>query len=155
FWQLKQVPDAPESRYLYAVLAGHDFQEGLKNYRDLVFMSHTLDRWGDSIDAFGDMIDTREHAYSQRLPRVDALLASGAVGKLAQRRSEVEARIAAIEGNQDVAALGSSDEREQWARVQRVEAALAAAPDSPENTDLKDRLRLVKGVLYFRLNESF
>jgi len=26
FWQLRNVPDAPESRYLYTVLAGHDFQ---------------------------------------------------------------------------------------------------------------------------------
>ena len=36
-----------------------------------------------------------------------------------------------------------------------LEAALAAAPDDPENAALRDRLRLVKGVLYFRLNDSF
>jgi hypothetical protein len=36
-----------------------------------------------------------------------------------------------------------------------VEAALAAAPDDKERAELKDRLRLVKGVLYFRLNDSF
>jgi tetratricopeptide (TPR) repeat protein len=155
FWQLKDVPDAPESRYLYTVLAGHDFQEGLKNYRDMVFMTHTLDRWGDSMEAFGDMIDTRERAYSERLPRVDALLASGAVEKLSQRRSDLESRVNAIESSKDVAALGSAEEREQWARVVRVEAALAVAPDTAENKDLRDRLRLVKGVLYFRLNDSF
>jgi hypothetical protein len=152
FWQLKNIPEAPESRYLYTVLAGHDFQEGLKNYRDLVYMSHTLDKWGDSMEAFGDMIDTREHAYAQRLPRVDALLASGAVEKLAQRKTDLEGRLNGIDGDKDVAALGSAEERDQWARLQRVEAALAAAPDDPE---LKDRLRLVKGVLYFRLNDSF
>jgi len=33
------------------VLAGHDFQEGLKNYRDMVYMAHTLDKWGDSMEA--------------------------------------------------------------------------------------------------------
>src|SRR5690348_13392191 len=27
FWQLKEMPNAPESRYLYHLLAGHDFQE--------------------------------------------------------------------------------------------------------------------------------
>jgi len=155
FWQLKNVPDAPESRYLYAVLAGHDFQEGLKNFRDLVYMAHTLDKWGDSMEAFGDMIDTRERAYAQRLPRVDALLASGAVEKLGQRKTDLESRLNDIDGGKDVAALGSAEERDQWARLQRVEAALAAAPDSPDNTDLKERLRLVKGVLYFRLNDSF
>ncbi|MDB6100223.1 MAG: hypothetical protein JWO52_222, partial [Gammaproteobacteria bacterium] len=128
FWQLKNIPEAPESRYLYTVLAGHDFQEGLKNYRDLVYMAHTLDKWGDSMEAFGDMIDTRERAYAERLPRVDALLASGAVEKLAQRKTDLESRLNGIDGEKDVAALGSAEERDQWARLQRVEAALAAAP---------------------------
>jgi hypothetical protein len=155
FWQLKNIPEAPESRYLYTVLAGHDFQEGLKNYRDLVFMAHTLDKWGDSMEAFGDMIDTRERAYAERLPRVDALLASGAIEKLAQRKTDLESRVNGIDGDKDVAALGSAEERDQWARLQRLEAALAAAPDDPERAELKERLRLVKGVLYFRLNDSF
>jgi len=155
FWQLKDVPAAPESRYLYALLAGHDFQEGLKNYRDLNFMGKMLDRWGDSMEAFGDMIDTREHAYAERLPKVDALLASGAVDKLQQRRTELETRVSSIEKDGDVAALGSDDEREQWARIQRIEAGLAGAPDTPENAELRARVKLVKGVLYFRLNDSF
>ena len=155
FWQLKAVPDAPESRYLNAVLAGHDFQEGLKNYRDLVYMAHTLDRWGDSMEAFGDMIDTRERAYAERLPRVDALLSSGAVEKLAQRKTDLDNRLNDIDGGADVAALGSAEERDQWARIQRLEAALAAAPEGQDKEDLAERLRLVKGVMYFRLNDSF
>jgi Tfp pilus assembly protein PilF len=155
FWQLKTVPEAPESRYLYTILAGHDFQEGLKNYRDLVFMGRTLDRWNDSMEAFGDMIDTRERAYGERLPRTDALLASGANDKLQQRRTELEQRLNTIESAQDVAALGSAEERDQWARIQRLEAALAGTPATPENAELRDRLRLVKGVLLFRLNDSF
>jgi hypothetical protein len=155
FWQLKDVPEAPESRYLYTLLAGHDFQEGLKNYRDLTFMGHMLDRWDDSMEAFGDMIDTRERAYVERLPRADALLASGAADKLQQRRVDLETRVNTIEKGQDVAALGSADEREQWARIQRLEASLAGTPDTPENAELRDRLRLVKGVLFFRLNDSF
>ena len=155
FWQLKDVPEAPESRYLYVLLAGHDFQEGLKNYRDLNFMGTTLDKWGDNMEAFGDMIDTRERAYAERTPKVDALLSSGAVDKLEQRRTELEARVNGIEKDGDVAALGSEEERDQWARIQRMEAALAGAPDTPENAELRERLRLVKGVLYFRLNDSF
>ena len=97
FWQLKNLPDAPESRYLYALLAGHDFQEGLKNYRDLVYMGGTLDRWSDSIVAFEDMIETRERAYAERLPRADALLASGAVGKLQQRAPRSRRELSTIE----------------------------------------------------------
>jgi hypothetical protein len=155
FWQLKDIPEAPESRYLYTLLAGHDFQEGLKNYRDLTFMGKTLERWDDNMEAFGDMIDTRERAYAERTPKVDALLASNAVDKLQQRRTDLETRVNTIEKDQDVAALGSDEERDQWARTLRVEAALVDAPDTPENAELRERVKLVKGVLYFRLNDSF
>ena len=155
FWQLRNLPDAPESRYLYAVLAGHDFQEGLKNYRDLSYLGHTLSRWADSMEAFGNMIDTREKAYAERLPRADAMLAAGSLDKDQHARDELDGRLNTIETEGDVAALGSPEEREQWARIQRLEEALASAPDDEENANLRDRLRLVKGVLYFRLNESF
>ena len=156
FWQLKNLPDAPESRYLYAVLAGHDFQEGLKNYRDLVYLGGTLEQWDGDMVAFEDMIDTREAAFAERLPRADALLASDAVGTLQQRDVALENRLRTIESQHDVAALGTATEREQWARIQRVEAALrAGAPDTPENAELRARLALVKGVLQYRLNEAY
>src|SRR5438046_289216 len=114
FWQLKSLPDAPESRYLYAVLAGHDFQEGLKNYRDLLYLNGTLERWGDSMGAFQDMIETRERAYAERLPRADALLASGAVAKLQRRNVTLATELRTIETQRDMAALGTTVEREQW-----------------------------------------
>jgi tetratricopeptide (TPR) repeat protein len=155
FWQLKSVPDVPESRYLYTVLAGHDFQEGLKNYRDMVFMGDMLDHWGDSMEAFQDMIETRERAYAQKLPQTDALLSSGVAEKLQQRRVELENQVNTIEKDHDVAALGTAEEREQWARVQRLEAALASAPPGEDTDELKDRLRLVKGVLFFHMNDAF
>jgi hypothetical protein len=155
FWQLRNLPDAPESRYLYTVLAGHDFQEGLKNYRDLGYMGTTLSRWGESMEAFGNMIDTREHAYAERLPRADTLLASGATDRMQQGKEDLEGRLNTIEAEGDVAALGSEQEREQWERIQRLEAALAGAADDEETQEIRDRLRLVKGVLYFRLNDAF
>jgi chromosome segregation ATPase len=86
---------------------------------------------------------------------VDALLGSGAVEKLAQRKTDLDNRLNDIDGGADVAALGSAEERDQWARIQRLEAALAAAPEGQDKEDLEARLRLVKGVMYFRLNDSF
>jgi hypothetical protein len=130
FWQLKNLPDAPESRYLYTVLAGHDFQEGLKNYRDMVYLSGTLEQRDGDMVAFEDMISTREAAFAERLPRADALLASDAVGKLQQRDVALENQLRAIEAQHDVAALGTATEREQWARIQRIEAALNAPAEA-------------------------
>ena len=154
-WQLKTLPDAPESRYLYTLLAGNDFQEGLKNYRSLVAMSGTLERHADDMGAFQDMIETRERAYGERLPRTDALLASGAVEQLQQRDVALENDLKGIEARHDVAALGTDEEREQWARIQRIEAGLAGAPDTPDNAEMRQRLALVKGVLFYRLNDAY
>ena len=155
FWQLQNLPDAPESRYLYTVLAGHDFQEGLKNYRDMVYLSGTLDRWGDSMGAFEDMIAARERAYAERLPRADALLNSEALAQLQQRHVALENELHRIEAAHDVAALGTTEEREQWGRIQRMEGALGGAPDSTGNEELHARVALVHGVLYYRLDEAF
>jgi hypothetical protein len=155
FWQLKNLPDEPESRYLYTVLAGNDFQEGLKNYRDLVHMGDLLERGGYDMEAYENMIDTREHAYAERLPRVDALLASGAVTQLQQRNVDLAGQLQTIEARRDVAALGTNTERDQWARIQRIEAALTGAPDTQETAELRERLALVKGVLFFHLNDAY
>ncbi|MEZ5458432.1 MAG: hypothetical protein R3E65_03565 [Steroidobacteraceae bacterium] len=155
FWQLKDLPTAPETRYLYSVLAGHDFQEGLKNYRDLAYLDRTLTRWSESFDAYGSMIDTRERAFSERLPRADELLAADGVGALAARRNEVESRIGQIAREADYAALGTAEQRDQWQRILLAEEALALEPPGPERDDAAARLRLVKGVLYWNLAASF
>jgi hypothetical protein len=155
FRDVKNLPPSAEAPYLYALLAGHDFQEGVKNYRDLVYMSGTLDRWGEDMSAFQDMIDTRERAYAERLPRVDALLASNKLETLQQRKSALEDRLHAIEVQHDVAALGSDTERDQWGRIQHLDAGLVGAPDTPENGEQRARVTMVKGVLYYQLDEAF
>jgi hypothetical protein len=155
FWQLRELPDAPQSRYLYHLLAGHDFQEGLKNYRDLAFLGGTLTRWQDSIVAFEDMLDTRERAYAERVPQADAVLASGRLDKYGADRANAGGQLDQVEQAQDVSALGTAAERDQWARIVRLEAALLAAPNDEETNVIREKTRLAKGVLYWRLAESF
>ena len=117
----------PSPRYLYAVLAGHDFQEGVKNYRDLVYLNGTLDLWDDSMGAFQDMIETREKAYAERLPRADALLASGdRRGSCSSAMSRSRTSCAASKRSTTSRRWAPSAEREQWARIQRVEAGSRA-----------------------------
>jgi hypothetical protein len=155
FWQLKTLPNAPQSRYLYSLLADNDFQEGLKNYRDLNFLQHGLAGWDDSMEAFAAMIDTRERAYAERLPRTDALLATDAPTQLRAARAAVDSRLNAIETGDDVAALGTAEERAQWARVAALEERVAALPPGIERDATADKLRLIKGVLYWRLDAAF
>jgi hypothetical protein len=155
FWQLDNLPEAPESRYLYHLLAGHEFQEGLKNFRDLDFMRRNLDEWDRSLAAFGDMIDTRRAAYDERLPKIDASLAREDPEALAQTRVELESRLNAAERAGDFAALGTAREQEMWATIQSLEDSLAAQLDDRSLDAVRDKVRLLRGVLYWQMNESY
>jgi hypothetical protein len=149
------VPNAPESRYLYALLASNEFQEGLKNYRELNFMSRNLDDWRQDVSAYDDMLDTRQEAYNRRVPKADAVLAATDLDGLTQKRVDFESRINEIEKSNDVAALGTPEEQETWARLRRIEEYLAAHPDDPDLAEMREKHRLMKGVMYWRLSEGF
>jgi tetratricopeptide (TPR) repeat protein len=155
YWQLTTVPDAPESRYLYALLASNEFQEGLKNYRELNFMSRNLDDWRDDVSAYDDMLDSRQLAYNRRVPQADAVLAATDLAGWTRKRVDFESRINEIEKSNDVAALGTPEEQQTWARLKRIEDYLAAHPDAPGLADMREKHRLMKGVVYWRLSESF
>jgi hypothetical protein len=155
YWQLTTLPNAPESRYLYQLLASNEFQEGLKNYRELNFMSRNLDNWRADVSAYDDMLDTRQEAYKRRLPRADAVMAATDLDGLTQKRMEFESRLNEIEKSKDVAALGTPEEQRIWGRLRRVEDYLAAHPDDPDLAEMRDKWRLMKGLVYWRLSASF
>ena len=155
YWQLTTLPNAPESRYLYALLASNEFQEGLKNYRELNFMSRSLDNWREDVSAYDDMLDTRQEAYKQRVPKADAVLAATDLDALTRERVDFESRINEIEKSKDVAALGTPEEQRTWRRLKRIEDYLAAHPDDPDLVEMREKHRLMKGVMYWRLSASF
>jgi len=155
FWQLAALPDAPESRYLFHLLARNEFQEGLKNYRMMRYMERNLDGWATSIDAFDDMLATREQRYAEKVPVVEEKLKSVDVEELQRRRTEYESRVASAESTGDRAALGTPRERAVWAQVGEMEAVLATAGDDPDANEAREKLRLIKGVVYWQMNDGF
>ncbi len=52
YWRLEELPEGPEARYLFHLLATHEFQEGLKNYRDLNYLYNNLNDWQRNIDVY-------------------------------------------------------------------------------------------------------
>ena len=118
-------------------------------------MSRNLDDWREDMAAFDDMLDTRQQAYNERVPKADAVMAATDLDALTQKRVEFESRINAIEKSNDVAALGTPEEQQTWARLKRIEDFLALHPDDPDLAEMRDKLRLMKGVMYWRLSESF
>jgi hypothetical protein len=103
---------------------------------------------------YNDMIDARERAYAEQRPRADALLGSDSLSQLQAQRQQLENRFNAAVTSEDLAAFGTPQQREQWQRIQRVEAALADAPEAA-TLDAQDKLRLARGVLRWDLQQSW
>ena len=74
-------------------------------------MSRNLDDWRDDVSAYDDMLDTRQEAYNERVPKADAVMAATDLDGLTQKRVDFESRINEIEKSNDVAALGTPEEQ--------------------------------------------
>jgi hypothetical protein len=155
FWQLEQMPDAPHTRYLYHLLASHEFQEGLKNYRDLRLMQANLARWNDSLEAFGAMIEAREIAAAQREPRRQEMLSGTDLESLAAQHGELMERFAQVEANRDVVGLAAPQQLAQWQALARIDATVAALPPGPQSEEFVERARLLRGTLLWDLDGSY
>ncbi len=155
FWQLQNAPDAPHTRYLYHLLASHEFQEGLKNYRDLRIMQRNLVRWRESLGAFDEMVIAREQAAAEREPRKDAVLGAIDLHAAGARQAELSARVGEIAANREIAALATSEEAQQWRSLERVAAALEAMPAGPQRDALAERARLLRGTLVWQLDADY
>ena len=154
-WQLQKLPDAPQTRYLYHLLASHEFQEGLKNYRDLRIMQRNLDGWRESLAAFDEMVTVRGQAASLIEPRRRDTLASTDLAGLGQRQADLEQRVAAIESGRDVAALATGDEGRDWRLLEEVQARIDALPPGPQRDALAERARLLRGTLLWQMDAGF
>lgn len=155
FWQLEQLPEGPEGRYLYHLLASHEFQEGLKNYRDLHYLNNNLDQWHGSIDVFANMLETRKQAYDERLPRVEDALGRADIDDMVQRKFEFDAQLDEIEQGHDWLALANEREFELWGEIAGLESAPALRANIPEADEVRDKVLLLKGVLQWQLERDF
>ncbi len=155
YWRIERLPEGPETRYLYHLLATHSFQEGLKNYRDLGYLQRNLDTWQQNIDVYDNMLDTRRQAYRQRLPRVERALSRANVGGLIDRKLEFDSVLDKIEESNDWLALANEHEFEMWSEITSLERIPALSENSPEAEEVRDKVQLLKGVLQWQLERDF
>ena len=155
YWQLKDLPDGPEARYLFHLLATHEFQEGLKNYRDLNYLLRNLDTWQENIDVYGNMLETRKEAYNERLPRVEDALARADIDGMVSQKLEFDSTLNNIEVSHDWLALATRSEFEMWGEITGLENTAALAADIPEAVEVRNKVQLLKGVLQWQLERDF
>jgi tetratricopeptide (TPR) repeat protein len=154
-WRIEQLPEGPEVRYLYHLLASHEFQEGLKNYRDLSYLQRNLDTWQQNVDVYGNMLDTRRQAYEQRLPRAEDALERADIESLIDRKLEFDSVLDNIEQSSNWLALATEREFEMWGDISSLERTPALSTDTPEAIEVRDKVQLLKGVLQWQLEREF
>ena len=155
YWRLEELPEGPEARYLYHLLARHEFQEGLKNYRDLHYLHENLDRWQQSVGVYANMLETRRQAYEERLPRIEGALARADLDGMVDRKLEFDSLLNDIERSGDWLALANKSEFEMWGEITGLESTPALAADIPEAEEVSDKIQLLKGVLQWQLERDF
>jgi hypothetical protein len=155
YWKLDALPEGDESRYLYHVLATHRFQEALKNYRDLLYLSRNLAGWQESVEVFESMLDTRELAWRERLPGATASLGAADIEAMVDRKLDLDAKLNVIERDKDSVALATPREMEMWREIVALERSPALADDSPAARETRKKISLLKGVLQWNLEKAF
>lgn len=155
FWRLEALPDGPEARYLFHLLATHEFQEGLKNYRDLNYLHGNLDDWQQRVDVYANMLETRKEAYAGRLPRVQAALARADLDGMVAAKLEFDSTLNNIEESGDWLALATRSEFEMWGEITGLESTPALQANFREADEVRDKIQLLKGVLQWQLQREF
>jgi hypothetical protein len=155
FWRVRRLPDTPEGRYLMELLASNGFQEGLKNYRDLDFLSRKLDAGMKNMATYRDILAVRRQGFAERLPRAIAGERALHLERLrADYLAEVR-RLARVESEEDTEALAGQKQRMLAARLERVQAGLTRLSDPAERAAAQDKYRTLRGLLTWDLSAQY
>jgi hypothetical protein len=151
FWKMQELPAAPATHYMVHLLASHEFQEALKNSRDLRFVRHNLEEWSHKIQVYRDMLATSRRAFDERLPRVLGSEPGRNLDRLQAARDRQAAELSRIEREGDAPALANEKEQALLARLKRVDRRLAHDDGAAQ----RDQARLLRGLLAWDLAAEF
>jgi hypothetical protein len=155
YWELEELPEGPEARYLLHVMSTHEFQEGLKNYRDLNYLYRNLDAWQQNVGVYANMLDTRKQKYERSLVDVQGALAKANPDDLVARKLSFDAVLDNIERSYDWLAVATKAEVEMWNEITTLENSPALRADIPEAAEVRDKIDLLKGALQWNLERDF
>jgi hypothetical protein len=154
--RLRGLPDAPETFYLMALMASHDFQTALQNYLDLEDLRRKLVAWQGSLASFEDLIRLRRAYYEPLLPEIDARFRrlDAQMRLRLEQRKNVDRRLQQMLTAPRPEHLATAEEGMLRARLEQLAAALPD-PDHSEQAALRLRIRRLAGVLSWTLETEY
>ncbi|VAW80597.1 hypothetical protein MNBD_GAMMA13-1677 [hydrothermal vent metagenome] len=145
----------PSGQYLVDVLSGHDFQESLKDYRDLGYLADLLNDWLANMVIYNDMVDTRRQAYEERAPAVRERLENKEAAALQERWQHYRDLIDTERQQGDPVNLATSQEKQYWAMLKNAQQKLTDLPDEPRYRSMQAKAEWLQGVLYWQIQSDY
>jgi hypothetical protein len=155
--RLRSLPEAPETFYLVSLMASNDFQTSLQNYIDLTDMRRQLVDRKRSLDAFEDIIRLRRAYYAPRMPAIDQQFRKLDVQRRLrlEQRKHLDQRLNKMLIAPAPELLATSQEYQNQSTLERLESALEDTVQSKASESLRARIRVLKGVLTWRLDTRY
>lgn len=153
---LRELPESPETHYIMELLAAHDFQESLKNYKDLAALRQRLVTWLNNLSVFEELIEIRRQYYTPLLPQIEKEFKKldSRIRLRIEQRDQLNERIRSLLVSRRPEYLATADERYAIDRLAKMKVDIEANP-GVINEDTIYRMKRLSGLLDWRLNSEF
>ena len=150
------LPKSRESYYFTQMLARHDYQEALKNYRDLRYLQSKLNDWRHDLKTFDDTNHYWIDNLLNRAKSFDQQRFEQTATQLKNTRVQLMSQLAEIEASQDAMALASGKEQRQLAKVVELKASLElGASRNPSAKQQRRQLSLMERQILWGIHSRF
>lgn len=139
-------------RYLYELMAAHEFREAAADLLNLKRLSGLLEKRANSMSAFSDMLDARRARFRSRQPLVATDVDEVRLEGMKARHATMSERLSHIRASGDVMQLANERETQIAQRLEVVEATLEKRPELAFQSD---RRQFLEGVLYWQVHADF
>ncbi len=156
--RLRSLPNAPETFYLIALMASHDFQTALQNYLDLEDLRRKLAAWQGSLAAFDELITLRRQHYEPDLSAMDRRFREldAQMRLRLEQREHLDARLQKLLVAPRPELLATAEEQAWAARLEALEAKLpVVAGEGDGALALRDRIDRLRGALTWALETQY
>lgn len=155
-YNLRNMQDTPETRYILSLMASHDFQESLKNYRDLADLKIRLNYWLDSLDVYLELIEIRRRYYEPLLPVVEKQFKKldSRIRLRMEQRDRLDQRLKAIIISRRPDFLATGAERTVKDKLEKMEEYLSTHKDR-DTKEVRERISRLRGVIDWQINQHY
>lgn len=153
---LRNRPETPETRYIMSLMASNDFQQSLRNYRDMEELKTRLDYWLASLDVYVELIELRRRYYEPLLPVVEKQFKKldARIRLRIEQRERLDQRLKSIVISRRPDYLATAAERSYKDKLDRIELYLSKRPKK-YTKEVRARIARLKGVLHWQITDAY